>query len=74
MPRGEQAQFDRVQEQGLLVTGSPDTVIRKIREQQEALGVGVFLTYLPFGSLEHQQAMKSLEVFAKEVLPVIHKA
>ncbi len=65
------ADWDRVQDLGLLITGSPDTVIRKIREQEEALGVGTFLTYLPFGSLEPKQAMGSLELFAKEVLPVI---
>ena len=71
MPRGSRATWDRVQEDGLLVTGSPDTVIRKIREQKEALGVGIFLTYLPFGSLEPRDSMKSMELFAKEVLPVI---
>ncbi len=71
MPSGGQDLFDRVQEDGLLVTGSPDTVIRKIREQQQALGIGIFLTYLPFGTLEPKHAMKSLELFAKEVLPVV---
>jgi alkanesulfonate monooxygenase SsuD/methylene tetrahydromethanopterin reductase-like flavin-dependent oxidoreductase (luciferase family) len=71
MPHGDQGLFDRVEEDGLLVTGSPDTVIRKIREQQAALGVGIFLTYLPFGTLEPKHAMKSLELFAKEVLPVV---
>ncbi|HZT08367.1 MAG TPA: LLM class flavin-dependent oxidoreductase [Chloroflexota bacterium] len=73
MPHGEAAVWDRVQRDGLLIAGSPDTVIRKIREQQEALGVGIFMTYLPFGSLEPKQAMRSLDLFAKEVLPVIKK-
>jgi alkanesulfonate monooxygenase SsuD/methylene tetrahydromethanopterin reductase-like flavin-dependent oxidoreductase (luciferase family) len=71
MPRGADDLFDRVQRDGLLVTGSPDTVIRKIREQQEALGVGIFLTYLPFGTLEPKDAMSSLELFAKECMPVL---
>jgi len=69
MPRGDDGLFARVQNDGLLVTGSPDTVTRKIREQQAALGVGVYLTYLPFGTLEPKHAMKSLELFAKEVMP-----
>jgi len=69
MPRGSDAEFERVQEDGYLVTGSPDTVIRRIREQQQALGVGIFLTYLPFGTLEPKQAMGSLELFAREVMP-----
>ena len=63
--------WESVQERGLLITGSPDTVIRKIKEQKDALGVGTFLSYLPFGSLEPKHAMKSLELFAKEVLPVL---
>jgi len=63
--------WESVQERGLLIAGSPDTVIRKIREQRDALGVGTFLSYLPFGTLEPKHAMKSLELFAKEVLPVI---
>jgi alkanesulfonate monooxygenase SsuD/methylene tetrahydromethanopterin reductase-like flavin-dependent oxidoreductase (luciferase family) len=71
MPRGDAAAFERVQDDGLLITGSPDTVTRRIREQKAALGVGIFLTYLPFGSLEPKQAMGSLDLFAKEVLPVI---
>lgn len=63
--------WESVQERGLLIAGSPDTVIRKIREQKDTLGVGTFLSYLPFGTLEPKHAMKSLELFAKEVLPVI---
>ncbi len=69
MPRGGDATFERVQEDGYLITGGPDTVTRKIKEQQEALGVGLFLTYLPFGTMEPPQAMKSLELFAQEVMP-----
>ena len=71
MPIGDSATWEKVQDDGYLVTGSPDTVIRKIREQEKALGVGVFLTYLPFGTLEPKDAMNSLELFAKEVLPNI---
>lgn len=69
MPGGADAEFDRVSEDGYLIVGSPDTVTRKIREQQEALGVGIFLAYLPFGTMEPPQAMGSVELFAKEVMP-----
>jgi alkanesulfonate monooxygenase SsuD/methylene tetrahydromethanopterin reductase-like flavin-dependent oxidoreductase (luciferase family) len=73
MPSGDEDLFERVQRDGLLITGSPDTVIRKMRDQQAALGVGIFLTYLPFGTLEPKDAMSSLELFAEEVLPVVKK-
>ncbi|HZT08520.1 MAG TPA: LLM class flavin-dependent oxidoreductase [Chloroflexota bacterium] len=69
MPIGEDARYERVIEDGYLVAGSPDTVTRLIKEQQKALGVGRFLTYLPFGTMEPDQAMRSLELFAKEVMP-----
>jgi alkanesulfonate monooxygenase SsuD/methylene tetrahydromethanopterin reductase-like flavin-dependent oxidoreductase (luciferase family) len=69
MPLGADAEYDRVLENGYLVAGSPDTVTRLIKQQEKTLGVGRFLTYLPFGTMEIPQAMRSLELFAKEVLP-----
>jgi alkanesulfonate monooxygenase SsuD/methylene tetrahydromethanopterin reductase-like flavin-dependent oxidoreductase (luciferase family) len=69
MPVGDDAQYERLREAGYLVAGSPDTVTRLIKDQQKRLGVGRFLTYLPFGTMEPRQAMGSLELFAKEVLP-----
>ncbi len=69
MPTGGDAEYEAVMRAGYCIVGGPDTVIRKIREQQEALGVGLFLTYLPFGTMEPPQAMDSLELFAKEVMP-----
>jgi alkanesulfonate monooxygenase SsuD/methylene tetrahydromethanopterin reductase-like flavin-dependent oxidoreductase (luciferase family) len=49
--------------------GSPDTVTRRIIERQEQLGVGLFATVSPFGSMQPPQARESIELFAKEVLP-----
>lgn len=69
MPSGDNARYEKLMEDGYLVAGSPDTVTRRIKEQEKDLGVGRFLTYLPFGTMETPQAMKSLDLFAKEVLP-----
>jgi alkanesulfonate monooxygenase SsuD/methylene tetrahydromethanopterin reductase-like flavin-dependent oxidoreductase (luciferase family) len=69
MPQGDDQSYEAVLRDGYCIVGSPDTVTRRIKEQQEALGVGVFLTYLPFGTMEPPQAMQSLELFAKEVMP-----
>jgi alkanesulfonate monooxygenase SsuD/methylene tetrahydromethanopterin reductase-like flavin-dependent oxidoreductase (luciferase family) len=49
--------------------GSPETVTRRILERKEKLGVGIFAGVTPFGSMEPPQAMKSIELFAREVLP-----
>ena len=61
--------IDRLSDEGYLIVGSPETVTRKIKEQQEALGVGLFVPYIPFGSMEPPQTMKCVELFGKEVLP-----
>jgi alkanesulfonate monooxygenase SsuD/methylene tetrahydromethanopterin reductase-like flavin-dependent oxidoreductase (luciferase family) len=69
MPIGDDARYDKLIEDGYLVAGSPDTVTRLIRKQEKELGVGRFLTYIPFGTMEPAQAMRSVELFGKEVLP-----
>jgi alkanesulfonate monooxygenase SsuD/methylene tetrahydromethanopterin reductase-like flavin-dependent oxidoreductase (luciferase family) len=49
--------------------GSPDTVTRRLLEKKEKLGIGRFAGVTPFGSMEPAQAMKSMELFARDVLP-----
>ena len=51
------------------ILGSPDTVIRRIQEDQAAIGSELQITSLPFGPMPPQVAMQSLELFGKEVLP-----
>jgi len=48
--------------------GSPETVIRKIRAQED-LGVNYFLLWTAFGTLEHARVMESMKLFASEVMP-----
>ncbi len=68
-PRGDNVAYERLLEDGFCIIGDPDTVTQKVKEQQEALGAGILVTYLPFGSMEPQEAIKSIELFAKEVMP-----
>jgi alkanesulfonate monooxygenase SsuD/methylene tetrahydromethanopterin reductase-like flavin-dependent oxidoreductase (luciferase family) len=51
-----------------LAVGSPDTVARKIEEMQR-LGVGEVLCWMNFGGLPHHQVRRSMEMFAREVMP-----
>lgn len=70
VPRYGQIDWDQLDRDGYIIVGSPDTVTRKIKEQQEALGFGLFVPYVPFGSMEPPpQALRSVELFGKEVLP-----
>ena len=61
-------------DQGLAIVGSPKSVIAQIRRQQEAFGAGTVLLYAPFGTLPMDLANKSLEIFARDVLPELSKA
>jgi alkanesulfonate monooxygenase SsuD/methylene tetrahydromethanopterin reductase-like flavin-dependent oxidoreductase (luciferase family) len=68
-PRGDNVTYERLLRDGFCIIGDPDTVTQKVKEQQEALGAGILVTYLPFGSMEPEEAIKSIELFAKEVMP-----
>jgi alkanesulfonate monooxygenase SsuD/methylene tetrahydromethanopterin reductase-like flavin-dependent oxidoreductase (luciferase family) len=69
VPRFAEVDFDMLDREGFVIVGSPDTVIRKIREQEAALGFGIFVPYVPFGTMEPPQALECVELFGQEVLP-----
>jgi alkanesulfonate monooxygenase SsuD/methylene tetrahydromethanopterin reductase-like flavin-dependent oxidoreductase (luciferase family) len=48
--------------------GSPDTVAERIAELQR-LGVGEVLCWMNFGGLPQHQVRRSMELFAREVMP-----
>jgi alkanesulfonate monooxygenase SsuD/methylene tetrahydromethanopterin reductase-like flavin-dependent oxidoreductase (luciferase family) len=51
-----------------LAFGSPDTVARHI-ETMRAMGVGQVLCWMNFGGLPQDKIRRSMELFAKEVMP-----
>jgi alkanesulfonate monooxygenase SsuD/methylene tetrahydromethanopterin reductase-like flavin-dependent oxidoreductase (luciferase family) len=51
-----------------LAFGSPDTVARHI-EHMRALGVGQVLCWMNFGGLPQDKIRRSMELFAREVMP-----
>jgi alkanesulfonate monooxygenase SsuD/methylene tetrahydromethanopterin reductase-like flavin-dependent oxidoreductase (luciferase family) len=52
-----------------LIIGTPDTCIRQIQRVQEHVGITHFNCSFWFGDLEHARVMRSMERFAREVLP-----
>lgn len=48
--------------------GSPDTVAEKIEEMRQ-LGVGRLLCWMSFGGLAQEKVRRSMELFAREVMP-----
>jgi alkanesulfonate monooxygenase SsuD/methylene tetrahydromethanopterin reductase-like flavin-dependent oxidoreductase (luciferase family) len=51
------------------IVGSPATVRQQLNQYRKELGVGVILTGCQTGTLPHELARKSMDLFAREVLP-----
>ena len=51
-----------------LAFGSPDTVARHVEEMQQ-LGIGQILCWMNFGGLAQDKIRRSMELFAREVMP-----
>jgi luciferase family oxidoreductase group 1 len=55
-----------------LIIGTPETVISRIRRLQELVGINHFSCSFWFGELSQQRVLKSMELFAREVMPAFH--
>jgi alkanesulfonate monooxygenase SsuD/methylene tetrahydromethanopterin reductase-like flavin-dependent oxidoreductase (luciferase family) len=65
----EQRTWDDVEKGVYAIVGSPATVRDKLNHYRKEVGAGVVLTGCQTGALPHEFARKSMEMFAKEVLP-----
>ena len=74
LKNGKVPSLDWLIEQGLAIVGSPKSVIAQIRRQQEAFNAGTMLVYNPFGTLPLELATKSMEIFARDVMPALSKS
>ena len=64
-----QKTWDDIEKGVFAIVGSPQTVRQKLEHYLKELGVGVLLTGCQTGATQHELARKSLELFAREVLP-----
>ena len=51
--------------------GTPDECVRRIRRLQKEHNIGYFGASMSFGSMEHSKVMRSIELFANEVMPKV---
>jgi alkanesulfonate monooxygenase SsuD/methylene tetrahydromethanopterin reductase-like flavin-dependent oxidoreductase (luciferase family) len=64
--------YEELLTQGYAVVGSPDTVARRLREMYDDLGgYGQLIGLFAIGTSTHEQIMRSAELFATEVIPVL---
>jgi alkanesulfonate monooxygenase SsuD/methylene tetrahydromethanopterin reductase-like flavin-dependent oxidoreductase (luciferase family) len=61
--------FDKLESMHMGVAGSPETVRRYIADTVELTGINYFVGDMIFGSLPYEAASRSVELFAKEVMP-----
>jgi alkanesulfonate monooxygenase SsuD/methylene tetrahydromethanopterin reductase-like flavin-dependent oxidoreductase (luciferase family) len=52
-----------------LIMGTPETCIRQIRRVQEVVGISHFNCSFWFGDVDQTRVLRSMELFAREVMP-----
>lgn len=70
-PPMSRANFDMEVEHGSLYVGSPETVARRIAASVQALGVSRFDLKYSAGTLPHPQLMRCIELYGREVMPMV---
>ena len=60
--------FDYLSGEDLVICGSPDTCVRKIKRYQ-AMGIEQLLCICQLYSIPHQQVMNSIKLFGEQVIP-----
>jgi alkanesulfonate monooxygenase SsuD/methylene tetrahydromethanopterin reductase-like flavin-dependent oxidoreductase (luciferase family) len=69
--KGYADSYETLQEKGIVMVGSPKTMIERIRTLYERCGIGHLLMMNHAGAMPDHQVRKSLELFAHEVYPAI---
>jgi alkanesulfonate monooxygenase SsuD/methylene tetrahydromethanopterin reductase-like flavin-dependent oxidoreductase (luciferase family) len=67
-------EWDPLQAHGHAIAGPPTQVRDYIAGQAEAAGATYFVCDFAFGTISHEEVMKSVELFAREVMPAFADA
>jgi hypothetical protein len=63
--------MQELQENYHIVAGTPDSVLTKLRYIKDRLNIDHLIYYGQESRMSHDATMRSIELFAKEVLPVV---
>ena len=61
--------MDALVSRGMIICGSPSTVVEKLEAYQARLGFRNLISMMQFATLPHELTMKSMAMFAAEVMP-----
>ena len=67
------AMREAILEANRMIIGSPDTVIRKLREVLARVRPGILAVWTNDGSISHKDTMRCLELMGQEVLPALRE-
>ena len=65
--------YEDQQDFNMLILGSPQTVIKKLRGIMDSLSPGYMLIYGNDGKMPQKDVMRSIELLGKEVIPALHE-
>jgi natural product biosynthesis luciferase-like monooxygenase protein len=68
-PAMKKITYDVLYSERPTVIGDPEQVIRRIENMNNALGIDEFVSFVNFGGMDHQLTLKSMELFASQVIP-----
>ena len=69
LPTPAELSFDQLEREGYVLVGSARTVTQRLQEIQKRLGFGVFIVSGRTGDMPREKALKTQELFAREVMP-----
>jgi len=67
--REDRANYDWWVEKGIAIIGSPETVVKKLKEHQASIGYDLFCANHRFGTMSTENSVKSLRLFGEKVMP-----
>ena len=67
------AAYDQILDSKRWIIGSPDTVIRQLREVLSVMRPGILSIWTNDGTISHEDTMRCLELMGQEVLPALRE-
>ncbi|MEK7814397.1 MAG: LLM class flavin-dependent oxidoreductase, partial [Chloroflexota bacterium] len=67
------AAYDQILGAKRWIIGSPDTVVRDLREVLARLRPGILAIWTNDGTISHEDSMRCLELMGQEVLPALRE-
>ena len=69
----DSAAYDDILASNRWIIGSPDTVVRKLREVLAQMRPGILAVWTNDGTMNHEDSMRCLELMGQEVLPALRE-